>query len=118
MNPDKTEAMFVGTAERQQTEGDTGSIDLGGVSSTTSHSVRSLGVIIDDTLSFDEQVNSVCNLRALRHIRKVISEDTAKTIACSMIDGRLDYCNGLLYGTSAANIHEVQRVLNYGPCSH
>ena len=29
-----------------------------------------------------------------------------------MIDGRLDYCNGLLYGTSAANIHKLQRVQN------
>ena len=101
MNPDKTEAMVVGTSARQRTEGATGSIDLGGVSPTLSHSVRSLGVIIDDTLSFDGKVNSVCksanfHLRALRHIRKVISEHKAKTIACSMIDGRLDYCNGLL----------------------
>jgi len=27
-----------------------------------------------------------------------ISPDTAKTIACSMVDGRLDYCNSVLYG--------------------
>ena len=68
-------------------------------------------VIVDDTMSFDEQVNSVYksayfHLRALRHIQKVISEDTVKTIAGMMIDGRLDYCNGLLYETSAANIHK------------
>ena len=111
MNPDKTEAMVIGTAVRQRTEGAAGSIDLGGVSLVLSHSVRSLGVIIDDTLSFDEKVNSVCksanfHLRALRHIWKVISEDTAKTTACSMIDGRLDYWNGRLYETSAANIHK------------
>jgi len=31
---------------------------------------------------------------------------------CSLIDGRLDYCNALLYGTSAANIHTIQRVQN------
>jgi len=45
------------------------------------------------------------HLRALSHIRDYISEDTAKTIACSMIVGQLDYCRALLYGTSAAYIH-------------
>ena len=29
-----------------------------------------------------------------------------------MIDGRQDYCNGLLQGTFAANIHKLQRVQN------
>src|SRR5208282_835964 len=71
----------------------------------------------DDTLSFDQHVDIVCRsanfyLRALRHIRKHISEVTAKTIACSMIDGRLDYCNSVLYQTSAANINKLQRVLH------
>ena len=117
MNPDKTEAMVLGTAARQRSEGVTGSIDLGGISLVPSHSVRSLGVVIDDTLSFDDYVNRVCksanfHLRALRHIRNVISVDTAKSIACSMIDSRLDYCNGLLYGISASNINKLQRVQN------
>jgi hypothetical protein len=38
---------------------------------------------------------------ALHHIQKYISEDIAKTIACSMIDGRLDDCNSVLYQTAA-----------------
>jgi len=46
------------------------------------------------------------------HIRHYISEDTAQTTACSMLDGRLDYCNALLCGTSSANIHILQRVQN------
>jgi len=52
------------------------------------------------------------HLRALRHIRKHISADTTKTIACSMVDGRLDYCNSVLYGTSAMNLNKLQRVQN------
>jgi len=68
-----------------------------------------------DTLSFNEQVISVCKAakfhhRALRHILNYISEDTAETLACSMIDGQPDYFNALLYETSAANIHILQRV--------
>jgi len=49
-------------------------------------------------------------LRALCHIWNNILEDTAKSIACSIIHGQLDYCNSVLYGTSAAN-------LNMLPCT-
>ena len=98
-------------------DGPARTIDLGCVNIKPSSSVRSLGITIDDTLSFDEHVDSVCksanfHLRALRHIRKYISEETAKTIACSMIAGRLDYCNSVLYQASAANINKLQRVQN------
>jgi hypothetical protein len=51
-------------------------------------------------------------LRALRHIRKHISETTAKTVACSMIDGLLDYYSSMLYRTSLANMNKLQRVQN------
>jgi len=48
----------------------------------------------------------------MQHIRRLISADTAKTIACSVVDGRLDYCNSVLYGTSAMNLNKLQRVQN------
>ena len=117
MNPEKTEAIVIGTGTRQRADGPARTVDLGCVSIKPPSSVRSLGITIDDTLSFDQHVDIVCrsanfHLRALRHIRKHISEETAKTIACSMIDGRLDYCNSVLYQTSAANINKLQRVQN------
>jgi hypothetical protein len=92
-------------------------VELGCVNIKPSSIVRSLGITTDDTLSFDEHVDSVSktssfNLRALRHIRQHISEATTKTIARSMTDGRLDYCNSVLYRTSMANINELQRVQN------
>jgi len=73
------------------------------------------------TLSFNEQFNNVCNsanfhLRALRHIRNYISEETDKTtdlwLISSMIHGRRNYCNALLCVISSANIHKLQRVHN------
>jgi len=53
MNPDKTEAMAVGTPADRRTNGVIGTVDLGQVRLTTSYSVRSLGVIVDDTLYFN-----------------------------------------------------------------
>ena len=82
MNPDKTEAIVIGTSARQRTESLVANIDIGSVSVKPTSSARNLGVTIDDTLSFKEYVDSICrssnfHLRALRHIRKNISDDIA-----------------------------------------
>jgi len=87
MNPDKTEAIVIGTSARKRMEGLVNTVDLGCVSVSPVSNFRSLEVTIDDTLSFNEHVDNVCksckfNIRALRHIRRHISEDAAKTIAC------------------------------------
>jgi len=60
LNPDKSEAIIIGTGSRQRSEGYLEVIDLGNVHIQPSESIRSLGVVIDNTLSSDAQVNSVC----------------------------------------------------------
>jgi hypothetical protein len=117
LNPDKSEAVVIGTGARQRAEGAINAMQLGDTSIPVSGSVKSLGVTIDSTLSFDEHVDSVCksayhHIRALRHIRKCISDDDAKQIAVSMVSARLDYCNSLIYGTSQSNIAKLQRIHN------
>jgi hypothetical protein len=83
--------------------------------------VESLGITIDDTLSFSRHVNDVVksssfHLLALRHIWRWISEDTAKSIAAAAVAGRLDYYNSVLYGSSAVNIQRLKRVQNSFAC--
>ena len=80
-------------------------IDLGDQQIQPLESVRSLGVVIDNTLSFDAHVNSVCraanyHAKALRHMRKRVTADVAVSIATMMVGARLDNCNNILYGTS------------------
>jgi len=85
-------------------------IDLGIVHIQPSESVRSLGVVvIDNTLSFDAHVNSVCkavnyHANALSHIRKRVTTDIILTITSGMVGARLDYCNAILHGTNKSNI--------------
>jgi len=117
LNPDKSEAVVVGTGARQRVEGAVNAVSLGAISIPVSESVRSLGVTIDSTLSFDRHVNEVCraahyHIKALRHIRKCISNDDAKQIAVSVVTARLDYCNSILYRMSRTNIAKLQRVQN------
>lgn len=117
LNPDKSEAIVIGTSARQRVEGAISTISLGETSIAVTGSVRSLGVTIDSTLSFKTHVKEVCkaahhHIRALRHIRKCISDDDAKQIAVSMVSARLDYCNSVLYNSTQSNLAQLQRVQN------
>ena len=51
-------------------------------------------------------------IRALRHIRPLLDHKVANTVACSIVNTRLDYCNSLLYGLPAKNVAKLQRVQN------
>jgi len=77
----------------------------------------SLGVTIDSHLQFDCHVKEVaraCNYhtRALRHVRTLLADDLAQTVACSIVSSRLDYCNAMLYGAPAATFDVLQRAQN------
>ena len=49
---------------------------------------------------------------ALRHIRRALTDDSAKSIAGALVGSHLDYANAVLVGTSASNIYKLQRVQN------
>ena len=90
---------------------------LGDAQIPVSKTVKSLGITLDDKLSFNTHVDNVCkaahfHIRALRHIRGCIDEETACMVASSMVGSRLDYCNSVLHGTSAENLGKLQRVLH------
>jgi len=54
-------------------------------------------------------------LRQLRSVRKSLPTDARCTVAVAFITSRVDYCNDLLYGISAAVICWLQMVLNAAP---
>ena len=45
-------------------------------------------------------------------MRKYLSYDNRKAIVQAIIMSRLDYCNGLLYGTPAVHLGKLQRLQN------
>ena len=57
--------------------------------------------LTDSNLRFDchaRNVAKACNFhtRALRHVRSLLTDDVAQTVACKIVVSRLDYCNALL----------------------
>ena len=117
LNPDKSEAIVVGTGARQRQEGEISTVALGGHSIPVSKAVRTLGVTMDSTMSFDRHVDNICrssfcHIRALWRIRKLLTIQDIKTVATAVVSTRLDYCNSLLYGMTDCNINKLQRIQN------
>ena len=117
LNPSKTEALVTGTRQQIVKLDQTGGIVVSESIVPFAAELHVLGVTLDSYLSLDDHVTGAvraCNyhLRALRHIRPLITCDAANTIACSIVCSRLDYCNTILYGVSDYNISRLQRVQN------
>ena len=82
-----------------------------------SPSVRNLGVSLDSTLSLHQHVMNVCRVTylELRHINSIQNRlfvDAVKTLVCSLVLPRLDYCNSLLIGLPQHLIKSLQGVQN------
>jgi len=74
--------------------------------------VKIIGVVLDRHLNFTTHIQSVCKsvnyrILALRHIRTSLTTDMARTVACGLVNLRLDYTNSVLYNTSASNIAKL-----------
>ena len=68
-------------------------------------SARNLGIIFDSNLSFSDHISYISKscfsqIHDLRHIRNTLDHKTACTIATSLIQSKLDYCNSLYLSLS------------------
>ncbi len=78
-------------------------IQLGSSTITPSASVRNVGVIFDDQLTFKEHIVKTgrsCRfaLHNIRKIRPFLTEHAAWLLVQALVISRLDYCNALLAG--------------------
>jgi len=74
---------------------------------------------MDSHLQFDCHAKEVArarnyHTRALRHVRTLLTDDLAQTLACSIVASRLDYCNATFYDyvAPAATFDVLQRTQN------
>ncbi len=93
-----------------------GTIQLGSSTITPSSSVRNLGVIFDDQLTFKEHIAKTARsckftLHNIRKIRPFLTEHAAQLLV-SLVNSRLDYCNALLAGLSSNTIKPLQMIQN------
>ena len=79
--------------------------------------VKDLGITLDSTLTLRTHINNICcsgslSLHELSKIRKFLSQKDTKRVVHAFISSKLDYCNGLLYGSPSSEIQKLQRLQN------
>ena len=79
--------------------------------------VRNLGVILDQSLTFDDHISAICqsvhfHIRSIGKVRKLLSFDAFASLIHALIGSRLDYCNSILYNLPDSKISRLQRVQN------
>ena len=116
LNPDKTQFIWLG-GRLQLDKIDTDSLHNRYPLIQFSSSVRDLGIILDPTLSFMQQANSVSrscfyHLRQLRSIRSSLSTHAITILVHALICTRVDFGNAVYIGLSASNTYKFQSILN------
>jgi hypothetical protein len=99
INDTKTEFMILGS--RQQLKKLTiDGIKVGNANILPAEQVKNLGVIMENTLSMQKQVNKICSksffqLYKLRQIRRYLKVEATRTLVHAFVTSNLDYCNSL-----------------------
>ena len=92
-------------------------IRIGDDTVTAATNVRNLGVHFDHHLDINSQIShviSACShhMRKINHISRYLPTTTKERVINALITSRIDYCNSLLYNTSANYISHLQRMYN------
>ena len=92
-------------------------IRVGVVTITASLCIQCICVCIDRHIDMKNQVSQTigaCSfyLHKINQISRFLPRPTTERVVNAIITSRLDYCNALLYGTSAVIIARLQRIHN------
>jgi len=80
-------------------------------------SARNLGYILSNNMSLDKHISHICRsaytaILQISSIRHYVTVNATKTLVCSLVLSRLDYCNSLLSGSPKHFIEKLQKVQN------
>lgn len=82
-----------------------------------SSQVKSLGLILDSTLSFNAHIintsrNAFFHLRNITRLRPALSQQCAEILVKAYVTPRIDCCNSILSGISNKLLHRLQLIQN------
>uniref|UniRef100_A0A803T7X0 Reverse transcriptase domain-containing protein n=1 Tax=Anolis carolinensis TaxID=28377 RepID=A0A803T7X0_ANOCA len=112
LNPDKTEVLQV---SHMSDRGIGWQPVLDGVALPLKALVRSLGVLLDSSLTLEAQVSAVAGrafaqLKLVRQLRPYLVKSDLATVVHALVTSRLDYCNSLYVGLPLKTARKLQLV--------
>ncbi|XP_059188467.1 uncharacterized protein LOC131971162 [Centropristis striata] len=119
LNGNKTEALLIGSkstlTKSQRTPAPPIIVD--GFPVPFSSQVKSLGVILDNTLSFAPHIQNITrtaffHLRNISRLRPSLTQSSTEILVHSFVTSRIDYCNALLTGLPTKLINRLQIIQN------
>uniref|UniRef100_A0A672G2J3 Reverse transcriptase domain-containing protein n=1 Tax=Salarias fasciatus TaxID=181472 RepID=A0A672G2J3_SALFA len=116
LNPGKTEVIILGPHKLRECLSKQ-IITLDNVSVSSSSTVRNLGVLFDQDISFKAHINLACktayfHLRNIAKIRNILPRSDAEKLIHAFVSARLDYCNSLLAACPKSVLKNFQLVQN------
>ena len=101
---DKTEAILIATQRTSLSHALPPTLNINGIPNEFSKSLRNLGIIFDNSFSLHQNIMNTCRAayiewKRISSISHFPSVDATKTLMCSLVLSKLDYCNSLLFGS-------------------
>jgi len=98
LNPDKSGAILIGTAQRAHSYSDLTSVNVAGTTVPLASNISILGAESDSNLTLDNHTMSLSQscfyrIHALRQIREAPANRTAPMVASALVSAHLDYVN-------------------------
>lgn len=118
LNVAKTEIMLIGSRQRLAAQASRNIlIETENVAIKQVEKAESLGVIIDNTLGWDEHIAKMTKkisscLGALKRTRKFVTKDCAIQMYNALITPHFDYCSEVWGETYAAHLDRLQKLQN------
>jgi hypothetical protein len=118
LNPQKSEFIILSSKSNTKKISNP-SIVLNDMTIAAKEKVRSLGVIIDRELTFDQHITQVRKtaflyLRLMSKVRKVLDNHSMALLVQSLVYSRINYCCSLFVNFTKDKLRRLQSVLNYG----
>ena len=118
INLDKTKLLLLGTPQMLARVPEGFAVSLLGKEISPSLSAKSLGLVLDSHLRFDEHVTdlvskctgSLCQLNRVKHL---FDRSTLITIINALVFSKLIYCSSVWAGVTKKNIERLQKVQNF-----
>ena len=117
LNIEKTKYMIIGTRQRLAKIQENTSVSCGGKLLKQVYSKKTLGVLIDDNLCWNEQIDNISKkvskgIGMLRRAKPFVSFETLKYIYQALVQPSFDYCSMVWGNCGEGSKEKLQRLQN------